>query len=97
MARASPWVRGLTGAALMFSPPALVTALLAVSLTRDWPAVAHWIAYAACLGVGVAGLWMLPVRRWIRALALLAYVPAMAWVLILWSLLFACGFADQCV
>ncbi len=97
MAGASPWARGLIGAALMLSPLALNTAVLAVSITRDWPPAAHWTAYAVCLGVGVAGLWILPARRWIRALVSAAYVPVMAWALILWSLLFACGFAGQCV
>lgn len=95
MARASPRARALT--ALMLSPLALTTALFAVSITRDWPAAAYWIAFALCLGAGVAGLWMLPVRRWVRVVALAAYIPAMAWALILWSLLFACEFADQSV
>ena len=97
MARASPWARGLIGAALMLSPFALTTALLTVSISRDWPSAAYWIAFAISLGAGVAGLWMLPARRWVRVVALAAYIPAMAWALVLWSLLFACGFADQCV
>jgi hypothetical protein len=58
---------------------------------------AELFAWVASIVVGVAGVWLLPIKRLPRALLTIPYVPTAAWMTLTYWLGSVCSFYGACL
>jgi hypothetical protein len=90
----------MAGGALMLLAPWIVAGLYLYFSrwpVRWWNTASDTAMLVAAVGFGLAGLSMLPLRRWQKALAALAYIPAIGALLVVFSLYFVCAAFSDCL
>lgn len=91
-------VVGLDAVWLFTVPPALTSGYLWISRSQQWwtPAT-DCVVLALSILVGSAGIIVLPISRFGRAVMFLPYAVAMIILLFFWMLSFVCAFFGDCL
>jgi hypothetical protein len=85
---------------LVFVAPFAIAAAylhLSRSLGGGASAEADWLALAVAIGAGVAGVILLRIATWQKALLAVIYAAAMGFLLLLFTLMFVCGLYGDCL
>ena len=91
-------IRVTLGIALMISPVATSSAYLWLSgRFGDLPGETNSAAIVLFLAIGLSGLGILPLPRWMRAAASPFYVVGMLVVILVWSFFFPCAALARCL
>jgi hypothetical protein len=83
---------------LLLGPPVAFWALVVLKQWNPWHSNISWLGFwPAALVIGLAGVWLLPIRKLYRALVTVPYAAAVFYGLFMLTFLFECfRFSGNC-